>query len=126
MKKILFFICLFFVSRQLQAQEFKTNESIGSQLINGTVPNAVYGKKTPAPPANAKKENDRSNISADAIKNNKMPGWKYSTGAAAGSARTSGNTESKKEKLPSDTPVTKPETKSAAEHKIPSQETKKS
>lgn len=51
MKKIFFIIALLLagLSNNAQAQEFKTDESIRSQLINNRVPNANYAPTNTAP-----------------------------------------------------------------------------
>lgn len=57
MKKIFFIAALLLagLSNNVQAQEFKTDESIRSQVINNRVPNATYAPTNTAPIVNKDK-----------------------------------------------------------------------
>lgn len=84
---IAFLITLFSVSGAI-AQEYKTDVSLRSQVLNGTVPGAQYrsGSKSHKLPSSANKQ---ESIGSQ-IKNNAEPGRQYkkSTGTAVAKGKT--------------------------------------
>ena len=122
MKKILILVSLVFAIGKIQAQEYKTNQSLKSQIINGTVPGAQYSKETPRNTNTIREEKSQGNVSASAIKKNKIQGWNYGSGGST-AVGTSSQGKEKKQTLASESAVAKePEAKQQKENITPSQD----
>ncbi|ACT96660.1 hypothetical protein [Dyadobacter fermentans] len=105
MKAYLLIFAIILATTTAKAQTaFRTNESISSQLKNGTVPGLVYGKT-----ASSKKETTASanaESSAKHIRNNSLPGVASEKKTAETKPQTDLSAQNKRSvQLASDRPV---------------------
>ncbi len=96
---------LFLFASEASAQEFKTDESISKQIINGSVPGWKYAapkakKATPPKDPTAGKETIRTQL-----KNQSLPGMKFATGETATAKKTTTHPTGDPAKLSSNSPA---------------------
>lgn len=95
MKYIIIVLIALFSVTGAMAQEYKTDVSIRSQVLNGTVPGAQYRDvKASRPPSTA----DKQESVGSQIKNNRVPGTQY---------KKSDKTSSGKRNAPAAAPASK-------------------
>lgn len=120
MKKYIIIIAASLFSIHMSAQEFRTDESISSQIKNASAPGMVKSSEVKKAPASRGEEQNQDYMKQ--LRSNQLPDVKYKTGNEKGAAQSPVAARASSTPLTSDAPVQPAKKEEPVIMNIPSQD----